>query len=256
MNIMKNSNGMKSFSIHQIRVGLSFLVVAVLFVATYVSDQPFLKAPNVGATSDGNVTGWAWANTPQSAGTPTTGTDQGLGWISFSNTTDLSTIAYGVKVDSTTGDFSGHAWMGNSVSSEGDTGWISFNRSETGNPPSEPFVSGTSIAKYDKNTGEVTGWARALVACKDNYWNGTACTNDGAGDKSGGWDGWIKLSDDTNANWVGLGVKIAADGTFSGKAWGDSVLGWIDFAPTIAGIPVGVEICFVCRGNKRTSDSG
>ena len=122
---------------------------------------------------------------------------------------------------------------------------ISFDGGVTGNPPSAPYNTGSgAIAKTD-TLGNVTGWARALSACTNNYWDAVnkKCTNVGAGDAAGGWDGWIKLSDSTWTN----GVKInPADGKFSGYAWGGaevlpsgdsdpagvSVIGWINFSGT------------------------
>jgi hypothetical protein len=112
---------------------------------------------------------------------------------------------YGVTVNSSTGIFSGHAWSSNA-------GWISFDRSETGPPPQDPYVTGNPsyIAKADlASTGKVTGWASSTY-------------------------GWIRLSDDTNANWMNKGVTISLPGgIFSGYAWdnngGTSGAGWISF---------------------------
>ncbi|MFH1714326.1 MAG: LamG-like jellyroll fold domain-containing protein, partial [Candidatus Nealsonbacteria bacterium] len=109
---------------------------------------------------------------------------ENIGWISFSCKNENNPINYGVDIDEA-GNFSGHAWSEN-------IGWVSFERSETGPPPEAPDF-GTHLAEVDIITGKVSGWARALSACQDNLWNGTNCTGSGAGDKSGGWNGWIKL---------------------------------------------------------------
>ena len=89
---------------------------------------------------------------------------------------------------------SGWAWSEN-------IGWISLNRSDTGNPPETPFNGETGpIAQYNKDTNKITGWMRVLA-------NG------------GGWDGWIKFYDatiDTNDDWHGW-------------AWSDMVVGWVSF---------------------------
>ncbi|MBI2030189.1 hypothetical protein HYT05_01060, partial [Candidatus Kaiserbacteria bacterium] len=53
--------------------------------------------------------------------------------------------------------------------------------------------------------GAMTGWFRALA-------NG------------GGWDGWISLSG------AGYGPVLSTSGTFSGYAWGSTVVGWLSFA--------------------------
>ncbi|MEM3504143.1 MAG: prepilin-type N-terminal cleavage/methylation domain-containing protein [Nitrososphaeria archaeon] len=66
----------------------------------------------VSSDTNGNLSGWAWS--------------ESFGWISFSSSTDGSTINYGVKVATTTtasyqaGEFDGYAWSDN-------IGWISFN---------------------------------------------------------------------------------------------------------------------------------
>lgn len=157
----------------------------------------------------GNVSGWAWSET--------------IGWISF-NCTDrgiCGTSNYGVNINSSTGDFSGYAWAGGGVDAAGNPvptlGWISFNRADTGNPLAAPYNGGSGpIANFDFATKRVRGWARALA-------NG------------GGWDGWIKLGDDSGA-WPAGGSgsqvnipAIAGPDEFRGWAWGSDVVGWISF---------------------------
>jgi hypothetical protein len=135
-----------------------------------------------------NVAGYAWS--------------ENIGWISFNCTNQLTceSIDYGVHINPADGTFSGQAWSEN-------IGWISFERTETGNPPTEPYsaLGLTYTAKADLDSGEVTGWARAL-----SY-----------GD---GWDGWIKFNGDT------YGVNISSAGEFFGYAWSDMVIGWIDMS--------------------------
>ncbi|MCK9345363.1 MAG: hypothetical protein M0P64_04610 [Candidatus Pacebacteria bacterium] len=199
---------MRTFSIHQVRNVLIAIAVVVLIGATYLASSTPLRAPSAEAGSGENITGWAWS--------------ENVGWISLNSTTDGSATSYGVSVDVTgkatgsTGDFSGYAWSEN-------VGWISFNRSDAGNPPAAPFNGGVgTIAQVDWSTGNVTGWAKVLST-------------------NGGWDGWIKLSDDTVGVWSGKGVKIVGN-KFTGMAWGSTVMGWIDFAPTVNGIPLGTEV--------------
>lgn len=143
-----------------------------------------------------NVSGWAWS--------------ENIGWISFNNTSDGSSINYGVHIDPSTGKFSGYAWSAN-------IGWISFNRAETGAPPSnDPCPDGSCIAKVEKLTDigksnvKVLGWARVL-SVKDNP-------------NAGGWDGWIRFDHGREGE-----VYIDKDGNFHGWAWTDMVVGWISF---------------------------
>lgn len=173
--------------------------------ATVVVTVSALGATSVAVGQD--LSGYAWSDT--------------VGWISFSGAM-TSGVKYSTKIDPATGAFSGDAWSsGLDVSvtpNQGGVGWISFNRSETGNPPGPPDTGVGPIAKVDTATGNVTGWARALSACNNNLVDALGnCTGSGAGDTAGGWDGWIKLSDSTWTN----GVKIdPATGNLSGYAWG------------------------------------
>lgn len=136
---------------------------------------------------------------------------ENIGWISLNSTSDGSAMSYGVNISSLTGTgtFSGNAWSEN-------IGWISFAPSDLAICPS------ASVAQINWSTGNVTGWARAL-----------------SGSAGSGWDGCIKFSDDSIGVWNGKGVKIdTATGKFSGYAWGSDVVGWIDFAPTVGGVPI------------------
>ena len=180
-----------------------------------------------------NMMGWAWSD--------------GVGWISF-NTQNCDTnwngqmdaddftdgtvngkphaIAsaqcpadgtlmpnYGAHLDLSTYELSGYAWSEH-------VGWISFERSITGNPPADPFQTGnatSAIAKLDIDSGIFEGWGRA-VSCPD-----TECDADSE------W-GWIKLSGialDLNASPYSVDKTSANE--FSGFAWGDKVLSWISF---------------------------
>jgi hypothetical protein len=164
----------------------------------------------VRAGTGDNVSGWAWS--------------ENVGWISFNCYNDYngdgvledhcSSSNYGVKLQPDPSDpskkvFSGYAWSEH-------IGWISFNRSETGAPPTEdPCFDGSCIAKLDPSTNKVYGWAKALA---------------GGTTQSGGWDGWIKLND---ANY---GVTLnSSTGEFEGWATGwddtpeEAVVGWISF---------------------------
>jgi hypothetical protein len=92
-------------------------------------------------------------------------------------------------------------------------GWISFNRSDTGNPPTAPFNEGSGpIAQYNSDTGELTGWMRVLAY-------------------DGDWDGWIRFCDSTTSNCSGADqiARIDSNGDWHGWAWSDVVIGWLSF---------------------------
>ncbi len=158
-----------------------------------------------------NVGGWAWS--------------ENIGWMSFScqncdqdgngyidsgdcGGDNSSTFApdYGVDIDETNGEFSGYAW------SE-DIGWIQFN--PAGPYPSAPNYSvcvdlpGSGQVCDGIGDYNVAGWAKALA---------------GGAPEAGGWSGWIKLK---GSNY-GVSIDFST-GDFSGWAWADMVIGWIDF---------------------------
>ena len=187
-------------------------VLVILVIAGFVLDRFFPINPTQSAAAD-NVSGWAWAGGDD-------GVNAGNGWISFNNTSGGGGINYGVNVDAVTGDFSGYAWAGGGVDAAGNLvptlGWISFNRTVTGNPPAAPYNSGSGpIANLDFATKRVRGWAKVIAA-------------DG-----NGWDGWIKLGDDSGT-WPAGGSQVyvqilAGPDEFRGWAWGSDVVGWIKF---------------------------
>ncbi len=122
-----------------------------------------------------------------------------IGWISFncSNTDSCGTSNYKVFIEDapggTRGDFSGYAWSDN-------VGWISFEAADVAGCP-----SGTCLANVSfPGTGNVTGWAKVLSA------------------SSG--DGFISMEG------ASYGVNMDTNtGIFSGFAWGDAVVGWVQF---------------------------
>jgi hypothetical protein len=137
---------------------------------------------------DGNFQGWAW------------GSDV-VGWIGFQGP---GACDYGVTIDEESNKLSGHVWSEN-------LGWISFDRDETGTPPSDdPCVDESCIARLKEDNYQLDGWARAL-----NY-----------GD---GWDGWISLNKKTGDSYD-YEVTLNVDSKeFEGWAYGSDVLGWISF---------------------------
>ena len=168
---------------------LSLIFLLIVFV--------FFTVKKIKAGGEHNVSGWAWSDN--------------IGWISFNNTTDGSSVNYGVNIDGSTGLFSGYAWSDN-------IGWISFNETElTGCP------SGTCRAELSFSTNEVSGWAKVL--------NTVA-----------GWDGWISLR--------GTNYGVSLNDTtneLEGWAWSDD-FGWISFNhlncdPNNDGVSDGIGNC-------------
>lgn len=228
---------------YHVRATLAFAVIGALLAVTYLLNPNFFKALRAESAMVNNVSGWAWG--------------ENVGWMSFNsvdcdsdndgfvdvfcggvtnpggvpnNGSNIPVKDYGVSVDVSTkatssgvGAITGNAWSET-------IGWVSFDQADLAGCPSAPC-----LAQVNWANGVVTGWARALVSI---------------GQQSGGWDGWIKLSDETGtlALWAGSGVKISAN-KFSGYAWGGAdgsgvagVVGWIDFEPKIGGVSVGPRI--------------
>lgn len=202
-----------------------------VFFAQQHGSSPASEDVALAGTTD-NLSGWVWGgdyidvngNNIQDASEPT----GGIGWISF-NCTDQATCGtsnYGVRIDETNrfitngvGTFSGYAWAGNkddtAIPPTTTFGWISFNQTDLIGCP-----DGNCVAQINWTTGRVTGWAKALAG-------GTA--------GSGGWDGWIKLSDFSGTYPYGVKLNTTTN-NFSGYAWGGGdVVGWINFNPSGGG---------------------
>lgn len=118
-----------------------------------------------------------------------------VGWVSLncSNLNECGTSNYGLVIDAD-GNLSGYGWSEN-------IGWVSANASDLIGCPSTPCT-----ARMESST--MKGWLKALSA------------NDS---QSGGWDGFIKLSD------TGYGPTLSGE-IFSGFSWGSMVVGWVDWA--------------------------
>lgn len=166
-------------------------------------------AHRVFADDEPNVFGWAWS--------------ANIGWLSFNSVNiDPENKSYGVNIDEGTGIMSGYAWSEN-------IGWVSFNAADLAGCPSGACEAKVDTACAGGNC-EVSGWARVISACQDSLWNGANCTGGGAGDKAGGWNGFIKLRG------ADYGVYIdPATKDFRGWAWSDMVLGWLSFNSEDAG---------------------
>jgi hypothetical protein len=111
--------------------------------------------------------------------------------LNCTNEESCGSIDYGVHINED-GTFTGYAWSEN-------IGWIDF--APSSGYPADPQYS----AKVDLETGEVSGWARALSYGDD-------------------WDGWIKMRG-TN---YGVSIDFSI-GEFSGFAWKEEVVGWLSF---------------------------
>jgi hypothetical protein len=133
-----------------------------------------------------------------------------IGWVSLNCSTGgpsgesicaTSNYFLALNADNT---ITGYAWSEN-------IGWIQF-----GGLSGFPTDAGTQAVNAQLSGSSVVGWARALS-------NGD------------GWDGWIYLGSTGN----GDGVSYAS-GTLSGYAWGDEVVGWLQFsgASTPCGTPI------------------
>ena len=131
----------------------------------------------------------------QASGAPMTGYlwSDTIGWIDLNcaNTNSCSTRNFGLSI-AADGTVSGYAWSDS-------IGWISANASDLAGCP-----AGACAAQIGAGGG-MTGWLHALAS--DNN----------------GWGGWISLSG-TN-----YGVTETG-GAFSGYAWGDTNVGWVDFS--------------------------
>ena len=160
---------------------LTFLLIVISVLIIIIGITP--ERRDVYSAASDNVSGWAWSET--------------IGWISF-NCTDrgvCGTSNYGVKINAD-GTFSGYAWSEN-------IGWIDF-------APSGPYPAAPNYsAKFDFETGEINGWARALAY----------------GD---GWDGWILLGKETGG-WANQIRLNTGNKEFYGWAWGSDVVGWVSF---------------------------
>lgn len=130
-----------------------------------------------------------------------------IGWI------DFAPVGGGVSVDAS-GNFSGYAWSEN-------IGWINF-------APTSGYPSLPNHGARLEASNTVTGWARACAGTVNGDCTGASRTD--------GWDGWIKLSKYTGDTGADYGVTVTpSTGNFSSYAWGSDVVGWIDFAPAVAG---------------------
>ncbi len=162
-----------------------------------------------------------------------------IGWVKMNNCDSPSNcppgIGYGatIPLTGTTRPITGYGWSSN-------LGWVSFNSSATTSCPASVPVSTNCQARIEWGaTGgsavPVKGWARACSVFA------TGCS--GAlrpVSQNGGWDGYISLQDSNTADSVDYGVTLnTSTGVMSGFAWGDQVVGWVDFV----GVSINAGLC-------------
>ncbi len=159
-----------------------WMLIPLFFVLCFLFIPPSANAQSV------SLSGFAWSDLP------TSNTEVGAGWISFSGP------GYNVVANTSTGDLSGYAWSSN-------YGWLSFNSSDVSGCPSAPCQP-----NVNPSTGATTGWARFIAAPA-----GT----------TGVWNGWVHL---TGSNYAV--TYSSATQQFSGYAWGQNDIGWMRWAGT------------------------
>lgn len=135
-----------------------------------------------------------------------------IGWIGLS----------GLSIDGS-GNVTGYAWSDN-------IGWIKF-----GGLSGFPTGSGTSAQNVQLTGNNLIGWARACAGTAPGDCSSMTSRTDG-------WDGWISLSGS------GYGPTVS-NGLFSGYAWGDTNVGWVDFeyASTTYGT---CSLSYSCSGQQ------
>lgn len=217
---------------------LLFLIVGLVY---FIFDFFQIKTTKADIEPD-EVTGWAWfgANCTdineltRNDMLCDTGTTNPIGWISFNSRNPEITcgnISYGVKVDYTTGEISGAAWIGigedsnynDCTTTENTIGWLYFDADkdasvdDTPSCGNEGYPDGDCFpAKIINN--EIQGWAP--IISKNDTGSSTIIT-------------WVRFKGDKYS------VRINSDGKISTNpnehyAWSgkgnEGGLGWIDFS--------------------------
>lgn len=192
---------------------IAVFIIGILYENKLNNSNRFSNIKKVEAGSSQNVSGFAWS--------------ENIGWISFNclssahSFDECASSDYGVNINRNTGpDFgliSGYAYSDN-------IGFITFNKTELTGCPSgscEGRLGTDSSGNLTASPDNVTGWARACTVFA------TGCTGAlKSSFKLGGWDGFISLRG-TSPNY---GVYLdTVDSKLKGFAWGDLVVGWIDF---------------------------
>lgn len=198
---------MKNFLKKNGNITFFILCISIFAALLFYSRQP----SSLAASSD-NVSGWAWS--------------ENIGWISFNSTNQGGGANYGVTVASN-GNMSGWAWSEN-------IGWISFN--ENSGCPTTPCSP-----KLDRNTGVISGWARACA--------GTVAGDCSGATRTDSWDGWIHLK--------GSNYGITVSGcSWDGYGWGSDVIGWIHFKGPNYGVTGTGNACKVTQCQDNVDNDG
>lgn len=154
-----------------------------------------------------HLSGYAWSSN--------------IGWVSVD----------GVTISKSTGNFAGYGWSSN-------IGWVNFD--PAGTPPAAPATP-ANIAVSNGVIADgtpVTGWIRACSVFA------SGCTGAlKSVDVRGGWDGWIKMSG--SPAYAVTKVSTGGQDKLSGFAWGDLVVGWLNFNNVTIGataVPTGPTV--------------
>lgn len=188
-------------------------LVLVLFILSFAF---IINNSDAQTGSIKEIKGYAWSSN--------------IGWISFNSTNPNAGTgaSYKVTLDSQSGAFDGYAWSSN-------IGWISFTPANLSNCPNNTGNPSNCYPKINKNTGEVSGWARACAGTITGNCSSSVSRTDG-------WDGWIELAGTNHPSLGGGGVTYNTNtGALTGKAW-DTVMGWIDFDATSEAIGSNVNL--------------
>ncbi len=152
--------------------------------------------PSAAEGADSSLEGYAWSDN--------------IGWIDFGTQGSPR-----ITINSL-GVLSGYAWSSNA-------GWIRFFGGNNNTTGFGPAADGPSARLSGNN---LIGWARAC-----SVYQGPDCAFGSAvrsGAELGGWDGWVKMSGSWNN-----GVHTNGN-HLEGFAWGNEVIGWVDFCPNIS----------------------
>jgi hypothetical protein len=189
----------------QLATGISTLYFDDAALTPSTSYSYRVRATN--AQGDGSYSGTGSQSTAASGGgaaIPITGWawSDTIGWIDLncSNLGVCGSNSFGLSADTVNGTLSGYAWSDN-------VGWISANSSDLSGCPSAPCTATLGASA-------LSGWLKAVS---------------GGSAQSGGWDGYIALSDTDTGDGFSYGVSYGA-GNFSGYGWGSTNVGWVDFS--------------------------
>lgn len=140
---------------------------------------------------------------------------ENIGWISMSSYTGGGEKEYGIVLNSN-GNLMGFAWSSGTDLLVGGLGWLKFD--PPGPYPSSPSYS----AKYDPQTGKITGWARFCSGTVNNDCNSNTRSD---------FDGWVLLGP-INIGGTDYGVRVDTSvypAQLYGWAYGSEPIGWISF---------------------------